>query len=106
MCKTEVETNVELCVQTATLGSQEGAFENVRINYSGDQGQTIRQLITSHVLRRIGMCCLTSPHGRRQHLAVCNEKGKVTILQLSALLKQAHSSKRKLTLTVCFGCAC
>jgi len=91
-------------MQTATLGSQEGAFENVRINYSGDQGQTIRQLITSHVLRRIGMCCLTSPHGRRQHLAVCNEKGKVTILQLSALLKQAHSSKRKLTLTVRFVC--
>jgi len=83
----------------ATLGSQEGAFENVRINFGGDQGTTIRQLVTSHVLRRIGMCCLTSPHGKRQHLAVSTEKGKVTILQLSALLKQAHSSKRKLTLT-------
>jgi len=84
----------------ATLGSQEGAFENVRMNYSGDQGQTIRQLITSHVLRRVGMCALTSPDSRRQHLAICSEKGKVTILQLSALLRQAHSTKRKLTLTV------
>ena len=27
-----------------TLGSQEGAFENVRMNYTGDQGQTIRQV--------------------------------------------------------------
>lgn len=88
--------------QTATLGSQEGAFENVRVNYSGDQGQTIRQLITSHVLRRISMCALTSPQSRKQHLAISNEKGKVTVLQLSALLKQAHSSKRKLTLTVGF----
>ena len=86
--------------QTATLGSQEGAFENVRMNFAGEQGQTIRQLMTSHVLRRVAMCCLSSPHGKRQHLAVSHEKGKVTILQLSALLKQADSSKRKLTLTV------
>lgn len=113
-----------------TLGSQEGAFENVRMNYSGDQGQTIRQLISAHVLRRVAMCVLSSPHGRRQHLAVSHEKGKVslkmwswalfriqlfiytdinfyisasplqiTVLQLSTLLKQADSSKRKLTLT-------
>lgn len=100
------------------------------MNYSGDQGQTIRQLISAHVLRRVAMCVLSSPHGRRQHLAVSHEKGKViqktltrvcifayimfywdymvcfllfclqiTVLQLSALLKQADSSKRKLTLT-------
>jgi len=31
--------------------------------------------------------------------AVSHEKGKITVLQLSALLKQADSSKRKLTLT-------
>lgn len=67
--------NVSL--QVPTLGSQEGAFENVRMNYSGDQGQTIRQLISAHVLRRVAMCVLSSPHGRRQHLAVSHEKGKV-----------------------------
>ncbi|XP_074621519.1 E3 ubiquitin-protein ligase UBR4-like isoform X3 [Acropora palmata] len=82
-----------------TLGSQEGAFENVRMTFSGEQGQTIRQLISAHVLRRVAMCCLASPKGRRQHLAVSHEKGKITVLQLSALLKQADSSKRKLTLT-------
>lgn len=60
-----------------TLGSQEGAFENVRMNYSGEQGQTIRQLISSHMIRRVAMCCLTSPQGKRQHLAVSHEKGKV-----------------------------
>ena len=83
----------------STLGSQEGAFENVRMNYSGDQGQTIRQLLSAHMIRRVAMCCLASPHGKRQHLAVSHEKGKITVLQLSALLKQADSSKRKLTLT-------
>ncbi|EDW35131.1 GL24752 [Drosophila persimilis] len=83
----------------ATLGSQEGAFENVRMNYSGDQGQTIKHLLTSGTIRRVAFCCLSSPHGRRQQLAVSHEKGKVTILQLSALLKQADASKRKLTLT-------
>nr|KAG5693182.1 hypothetical protein BaRGS_014072 [Batillaria attramentaria] len=86
-------------LMTVTLGSQEGAFENVRMNYSGDQGQTIRQLITAHMLRRVAMCVLSSPQGKRQHLAVSHEKGKITILQLSALLKQADSSKKKLTLT-------
>ena len=80
-----------------TLGSQEGAFENVRMNYTGDQGQTIRQLMNAHVVRRVVMCCLSS--GKRQHLAVAHEKGKLTVLQLSALLKQADSSQKKLTLT-------
>ncbi|CAG9856656.1 unnamed protein product [Phyllotreta striolata] len=82
-----------------TLGSQEGAFENVRMNYAGEQGQTIRQLLSAHIIRRIAMCCMTSTQGRRQHLAVSHEKGKITVLQLSALLKQADSSTRKLTLT-------
>lgn len=86
-----------------TLGSQEGAFENVRMNYSGDQGQTIRQLVTTHAVRRVVMCCLasspSSSSGKRQHLAVAHEKGKITVLQLSALLKQADSSQKKLTLT-------
>lgn len=82
-----------------TLGSQEGAFENVRMSYAGDQGQTIRQLLSAHMVRRVAMCCMTSTHGKRQHLAVAHEKGKITVLQLSALLKQADSSTRKLTLT-------
>ncbi|XP_074029001.1 E3 ubiquitin-protein ligase-like protein poe [Leptinotarsa decemlineata] len=82
-----------------TLGSQEGAFENVRMSYAGEQGQTIRQLLSAHIVRRVAMCCMTSTQGRRQHLAVSHEKGKITVLQLSALLKQADSSTRKLTLT-------
>ena len=32
-------------------------------------------------------------------MAVAHEKGKLTVLQLSALLKQADSSQKKLTLT-------
>jgi E3 ubiquitin-protein ligase UBR4 len=65
-----------------TLGSQEGAFENVCTNYSGDQGQTIRQLLSSNLIRRVALCALSSQ-----------------ILQLSALLKQANAAKKKLTLT-------
>lgn len=92
------------CVHTdqlmvPTLGSQEGAFENVRMSYAGEQGQTIRQLLSAHIVRRVAMCCMSSTHGKRQHLAVSHEKGKITVLQLSALLKQADSAKRKLTLT-------
>jgi len=50
------------------MGSQEGAFENVKMNFSGDQGQTIRQLLSAHMIRRVAMCCLSSLHGKRQHL--------------------------------------
>lgn len=69
------------------------------MNYSGEQGQTIRQLLSTNLVRRVALCCLSSPHGKRQHLAVSHEKGKVTILQLSALLKQADAAKKKLTLS-------
>ncbi len=83
-----------------TLGSQEGAFENVRMSYTGEQGHTIRHLVNTHALRRVVMCCLSSGvGGRRQHLAVAHEKGKITVLQLSALLRQADSAQKKLTLT-------
>uniref|UniRef100_A0A1B0DDK1 Uncharacterized protein n=1 Tax=Phlebotomus papatasi TaxID=29031 RepID=A0A1B0DDK1_PHLPP len=85
-------------IMVSTMGSQEGAFENVRMSYSGEQGQTIRQLLSTNLVRRVALCCLASPHGKRQHLAVSHEKGKVTILQLSALLKQPDVAKRKLTL--------
>lgn len=91
--------NVSNKIMVATLGSQEGAFENVRSNYIGEQSQTIRQLIATNMVRRVGLCCLSSPNGKRQHLAVSHEKGKVTILQLSALLKQADAPKKKLTLS-------
>uniref|UniRef100_A0A182FS89 Uncharacterized protein n=2 Tax=Anopheles albimanus TaxID=7167 RepID=A0A182FS89_ANOAL len=86
-------------IMIATLGSQEGAFENVRMSYAGEQGQTIKQLLSTYLVRRVALCCLASPHGKRQQLAISHEKGKVTILQLSALLKQADAAKRKLTLT-------
>ena len=89
-----------------TLGSQEGAFENVKANFSGEQvkaprkatptavlrsltfwpyvtvfyqfvnailfqGQTIRQLINSRVVRRVAMCCLSASAG---NWFVCNFK--------------------------------
>ena len=46
-----------------------------------------------------GSCLSAGPSGKRQHLAVAHEKGKITVLQLSALLRQADSSQKKLTLT-------
>lgn len=92
----------------ATLGSQEGAFDNVRLNYSGEQGQTIRQLVATNAIRRVAMCCLASSTSRRQHLVVAHEKGKITLLHLSSLLKQKEAgsasgnfggaSKRKLSI--------
>ena len=43
-----------------TLGSQEGAFENVRMNYTGDQGQTIRQVCGhTFIFHSEGRSCLS-----------------------------------------------
>ncbi|XP_054157835.1 E3 ubiquitin-protein ligase UBR4-like [Oppia nitens] len=92
-----IESSDQLMVPT--LGSQEGAFENVRMTFTGEQGQQIRQLMQQQVIRRVAMCALASNHGKRQHLAVSHEKGKITLLQLATLLKQADSSTKKLTLT-------
>eukprot|EP00095_Tigriopus_kingsejongensis_P009320 maker-scaffold486_size158769-snap-gene-0.26 protein:Tk09320 transcript:maker-scaffold486_size158769-snap-gene-0.26-mRNA-1 annotation:"e3 ubiquitin-protein ligase ubr4" len=89
-------------IMLPTLGSQEGTFENVRMNFTGDQGNSIRQLLTGHMIRRVVMSAIsTGLAGKRQHLAVSHEKGKIVILQLSGLLKQSDSSgsQKKLSLT-------
>ena len=57
-----------------TLGSQEGAFENVRMTYAGDHGPLIKQLLQTHAIRRTSMCCLASK--AKKHLIVTHEKGK------------------------------
>eukprot|EP00794_Sanderia_malayensis_P006454 gene6454-7186_t len=92
----DVQSSEQLMIPI--LGSQEGAFDSVRLKFSGEQGQTIRQLINAHVLRHTAMCLMVSQNGKRQHLAVTHEKGKITILQLSGLLKQPDTTSRKLTL--------
>jgi hypothetical protein len=96
-----IETNLEQqSLFIVTLGSQEGAFENVKMTYASDHGPQIKQLIQSHSLRRTSMCCLSN--GARKHLIVTHEKGKsshFTILQLNALLKQDSNKRNKLTLT-------
>lgn len=82
-----------------TLGSQEGAFENIKNNFSGEQGQRIKSLMSNNLLRRVGMTMLNQANGKKQHLAISHDKGKITILQLSSLLKQIDSSKKKISLT-------
>ena len=58
-------------------GSQEGAFENIKLNFNGDQGQTMRQLVNTHVVQHKAMCLLVAQHGKRQQMAVAHDKGKV-----------------------------
>ena len=84
-----------------TLGSQEGAFENIKTNFTGEQGQKIKHLISNNCLKRQSMTMLNQTNGKKQHLAISHEKdkGKITILQFSSLLKQIDSSKKKISLT-------
>ena len=61
-------------MQAATLGSQESAFENVQLKFSGDQDQVMRNLISSSAIHRVAMCALFSTHGQWQHLVVNHDK--------------------------------
>ena len=70
------------------------------MTYTSENGAQIKQLIQTHMLRRVSMCCLATK--RRKHLIVTHEKGKsshFTILQSNALLKQDSNKRNKLTLT-------
>ena len=58
-------------------GSQEGAFENIKLNFTGDQGQTLRGLVNARVVQHKAMCLLASPHGKRHQMAIAHDKGKV-----------------------------
>ena len=65
------------------------------MNYSGDQGQTIRQLLSAHMIRRVAMCCLSSPHGKRQHLGTI-----VLKLYLKIAIRMDNSYQKKLGLHI------
>jgi E3 ubiquitin-protein ligase UBR4 len=104
--ETNLEVTSPLIEQQAlfnvTLGSQEGAFEHVRMTYAGEDGAQIKQLVQSQQLRRSSMCCIANGVGGKQHLVVTHERSKsshFTILQLNALLKQDSNKRNKLTLT-------
>lgn len=68
------------------------------MTYNGDQGSIIRALISSQVIKRTTIAALAAPGARRHYLAMSQEKGKLTILQMGALLSGAETGKKKLTL--------
>lgn len=84
---------------SASLGSQEGAFENVKLNLTGDIGQTIKHLVASHVIQRVAVCCLNGAEQKKQFLAVAHDRSKISIVNVSLLLKQADGNQKKLSLT-------
>jgi len=98
---------------TGILHSQENAFEHVKLSFTNEHGQQIKQLLSTNSIRRQGMCIMSSINSdqSKQHLIVSQEKGKqamITVLQLNSLLKQTtsminnvsneNSSKKKFTL--------
>lgn len=50
------------------------------MSFGGEQGATIRHLMTANMVRRVVMSCLgggagAANYNKRQHLAVAHEKG-------------------------------
>ncbi|CAM4878013.1 unnamed protein product [Rotaria socialis] len=107
------DNNKQQQLYTSILHSQDNAFENVKLSFTNEHGQQIKQLLGTNSIRRQGMCIMSSLNSEqsKQHLIVSQEKGKqamITVLQLSPLLKQTssmintvsndNSTKKKLTL--------
>lgn len=66
------------CVfQIGTAGSTEGLFDNVRVQVNGEQGNLIRQQLSSNIIKRSAMCSVSTLRNKKQHVAVNPEKGKV-----------------------------
>ena len=66
-----------ISLQVTVSGSQEGAFENIKLNFGGDQGQTLRQVMNAKVIQHKAMCLLACQHGKRHQMAIAHDKGKV-----------------------------
>ncbi|XP_065191781.1 E3 ubiquitin-protein ligase UBR4-like isoform X2 [Sycon ciliatum] len=88
-------TNTSESLVIGTAGSTEGLFDNVRVQVNGEQGNVIRQLLSSCTIKRSAMCAVVSLRNKKQHVAVNPDKGKITILQVSGLLRQFDNQRRK-----------
>ena len=95
------------------LHSQENAVEHVKLTFSNEHGQQIKQLLSTNSVRRQSMCIMSSFNidQSKPYLIVSQEKNKqsmITILQLNPLIKQIipmmnnlsndNTTKKKLTL--------
>ncbi|CAF4415814.1 unnamed protein product, partial [Adineta steineri] len=57
---------------TGILHSQENAFEHVKLSFTNEHGQQIKQLLSTNSIRRQGMCIMSSINSdqTKQHLIV------------------------------------
>ena len=76
-CRIPLTIKIVFLFQITVSGSQEGAFENIKLNFTGDQGQTLRGLVNARVVQHKAMCLLASPQGKRHQMAIAHDKGKV-----------------------------
>ena len=77
--------------------SADGSFENVKMSFSGEQGATMRQLITAHMVRRNALCMIPvlSNNGsisNNQILVVAHDKGLLTCVDTNTVIKQIESA--------------
>ena len=59
------------------VGGQEGALDNIRLSQSGDQGQVLKQILSSFAVTRNALCSITSYSGSQSFIVVSHDKGKV-----------------------------
>ena len=95
MASKKISTVPNLVSQLASTG--ETSFENVKMSFSGEQGATMRQLITAHMVRRNALCLMpalsNNPSGTNQVMIVAHDKGLLTCVDITALNKQIEPNK-------------
>ena len=64
-------------MQCNVVGGQEGALDNIRLSQSGDQGQLLKQVLSSFAVTRNALCSIISSNGNRSYIVIGHDKGKV-----------------------------
>ena len=85
-----IESSDSSSLFNGVLHSQENTFEHLKLSFTNEHGQQIKQLLSTNSIRRQGMFVNVG----EQHLIISQEKGKqamISIYQLNSLLKQSHS---------------
>lgn len=71
----------------------ENALENMKLALTGDTGQTIKHLISNHVIQRTSLLSLKFDEQRRHFFLAAHDRCKISTFSLTPVVKSADGKK-------------
>lgn len=100
----ELHTSSKICEfdeNLFTLGDiyNEGSFDNIKLNFTGDHGTLIKQLLNNNSVKRNFIVCMYQSCIRSEQLLVLYDKNKLSVYSLSSFLSfNQTSNKQKISI--------